>query len=95
MYVCMYVCMYTYVLLVSHVSCTCACTYISMTCMYTHMRTVMCLACVGPTMRATRAFIHTYDVAAHCGTVGMMPSLLGCNESTRTYICTYVLLGLL
>ena len=34
MYVCMYVCMYTYVLLVSHVSarsCTCACTYVSMT----------------------------------------------------------------
>ena len=64
-------------------------------CTYTHMRTVMCLACVGPTMRATRAFLHTYDVAAHCGTVGTMPSLLGRNESTRTYICTYVLLGLL
>jgi len=24
----------------------------------------MCLACVGPAMRATRAYIHTYDVAA-------------------------------
>ena len=46
----------------------------------------MCLACVGPAMRATHAYIHTYDVAAHCASVGMMPSLLGRYESAhRTY----------
>ena len=54
---------------------------------------LMCHACVGPTMRATRAYIHTYDVAAHCATVGTTPSLLGPDESARTYVCAYVLLG--
>ena len=47
----------------------------------------LCLACVGPAMRATRAYIHTYDVAAHCATVG---TLLGRDESARTYVCAYV-----
>ena len=66
--------MYTYVLAVSHVSarsCTCACTYVSMTyiCISICILGFMCLACVGPAMRATRAYIHTYDVAAHCATV--------------------------
>ena len=34
-------------------------------------------------MRATRTYIHTYDVAAHCITVGTTPSLLGHDESAR------------
>jgi len=34
--------------------------------------------------RATRAYIHTYDVAAHCATVGTTPSLLGRDESAHT-----------
>ena len=38
-------------------------------------------------MRATRAYIHTYDVAAHCATVDTTPSLLGRDESARTYVC--------
>ena len=40
-------------------------------------------------MRATRAYLHTYDVAAHFVTVGTTPSLLGRDE----YVCAYVLLG--
>ena len=38
-----------------------------------------------PAMRATRAYIYTYDVAAHCATVGTTPSLLGRDESARTW----------
>ena len=96
MYVCMYVCMNTYVLPVSHVSahsCTCACTYVSM--MYVRMHIIMrtWVACVGPAMRATRTFIHTYVVAAHCATVGTTASLLR-RASACTYVCVYVLLGL-
>ena len=41
-------------------------------------------------MRATHAYIHTYDVATLCATVDKMPLLLG-RASTRTYICAYVL----
>ena len=46
-------------------------------------------------MRATHAYIHTFDVAAYCVTVGTTPSLLGRDESARTYmyVCAYVLLG--
>ena len=67
-------------------SCTCACTYVGMTYIgtYMHMRTCTCLACVGPAMRATRAYIHTYDVAAHCATVDTTPSLLGRDEFAHT-----------
>ena len=38
---------------------------------YVHMALLgfMCLACVGLAMRATRAYIRTNDVAAHCATV--------------------------
>ena len=48
-----------------------------------------CLACVGSAMRATCAYIHTYDFAAHCATVGTTPTLLGRDESARTYVCAY------
>ena len=98
-YVCMYVCKYVYVR-TSGVARVCAfvhvCrTYVSMT----HVRIricvhgFMCLACVGPAMRATRAHVHTYDVAVRCATVGTTPSLLGHAESACTYVCAYVLLG--
>ena len=94
----MYVCMYTYILPVSHVSarlCTCTSTYTRMT--YERIRICvlrfMCYACIGPAMRATRTYIHTYNVAAHCATVGTTPSLLGHDESARTNVCAYVLLG--
>ena len=44
---------------------------------------------------STDSLIHTYNVAAHCATVGTTPSLLGHGESacTCTYVCAYVLLG--
>ena len=77
-----YVCMYVYVLPVSHVSgvarvcvfvhmCAGTCTYISMAyvCIRICVLGFICLVSVGPAMRATRAYIHTYDVAAHCATV--------------------------
>ena len=102
MYVCMYVCMYVYVR-TSGVARVCAFVHVSMYVRkydirtYTHMRTgFMCLstlACIGPTMRATHVYIHTYDVPAHCATFGTTPSLLGRDESARMYVCTYVLLG--
>ena len=50
----------------------------------------MCLACIGPAMRATHADIHTYDVTAHFATVGTTPSLLGRDESARTHVCAYM-----
>ena len=43
-----------------------------------------CLACVGRAMRATRAYIHTYDVAAHCATVVTTPSLLVAMNSAQS-----------
>ena len=81
--------MYTYILPVSHVSarlCTCACMYARMT--YERIRMCilgfMCYACIGPAMRAMRAYIHTYNVAAHCATVGTTPSLLVRDDTVRT-----------
>ena len=95
----MYVCMYTYVLQVSHVSarsCTCACTYVSMTYLRIRICVVLGFMCLRllhafgqPWELYTRAYIHTYDVAAHCATVGTTPSLLG-RASARTHVCAYV-----
>ena len=79
---------YTYVLPVSHVSahsCTCACTYVSMT----YVRIHICVHVSCMRWASHESYIHTYDVA-HCATVGTTPSLL---ESARTYVCAYVLLG--
>ena len=53
----------------------------------------MCLACVGPAMRATRTYIHTYDVAACCVTVGTTPLLLGCDESAHRLLLGFTCLA--
>ena len=79
-YVCMYVCMYvyphTYVLPVSHVS------------VPWHF-CVLGFMCIGAAMRATRAYIHTYDVAAHCATVARRHRYSGAMSShIRTYART-------
>ena len=88
----MYVYMYMYVLPVSHVSacsCTCACTYVSMTYVRIQICVLgfMCLACVGPAMRATRAYIRTNNVAAHCATVARRRCYSGAMDPrhVRTY----------
>ena len=95
MYICIYVCMYVYVR-TSGVACVRAFVHVCMYVRMTYIRVYlgfMCLACVGPAMRATCTYIHTYDVATHCATVGTTPSLLGCDESSHMHICAYVLLG--
>ncbi len=50
----------------------------------------MCLACVGPAMRAT-CYIHTYDIAAHCAVVARRHRYSGAMSS---HVRMYAYLGL-
>ena len=74
MNVCMYVCIRMYfrcrTCLRIH-ACVHVRTYTSMTYIRIHICVLgfMCLTCVGPAMRATHTYIHTYDVVAHCAAV--------------------------
>ena len=96
MYVCMYVYVRTFGVKCVHVSarsCTCACNNVHMTyiCIRICILGFMSLACVGPAMRATRAYIHTYDGTAHCATVARCHRYLGrMSPHVRTYAHIYL-----
>ena len=65
------------------------CMYVRKYDVRTYVRIRICVlgfACVGPAMRATRAYIHTYDVATHCATMARRHRYSGVmSPHVRTY----------